>query len=126
MHRNRFQNSAPYLHRRRWSADDARAALTDLDASGLHLAVFAAGAGLDPQRLARWRRRLGTLATAPVFEEVALAPVPRSATRTVASVEQRERFEVVLASGRLVRVPVAFDAGALGRLLRVVDGEYGC
>jgi len=32
----------------------------------------------------------------------------------------RERFEVVLPSGRVVRVPESFDADALRRLLAVV------
>ena len=43
----------------------------------------------------------------------------------VAGVE-RERFEVVLPSGRIVRVPESFDAGALRRLLDEVDGVRAC
>jgi hypothetical protein len=43
----------------------------------------------------------------------------------VASVE-RERFEIVLPSGRVVRVPESFDAGTLRRLLDVVDEVRSC
>jgi hypothetical protein len=34
---------------------------------------------------------------------------------------QRERFEIVLRSGRVVRVPEPFDTNALLRLLAIVD-----
>jgi hypothetical protein len=51
---------------------------------------------------------------------------PLQAVEIGASVEQRERFEVALVSGRLVRVPPAFDPGALARLLAVVDGDGLC
>ena len=36
------------------------------------------------------------------------------------------RFEIVLASGRIVRVPESFDAGALRRLLAVVEEGRAC
>jgi hypothetical protein len=32
-------------------------------------------------------------------------------------------FEVVVGGGRVVRVPIEFDADALGRLLAVVEGR---
>ena len=38
----------------------------------------------------------------------------------------RERFEIVLPSGRVVRVPESFDASALRRLLVVVDEARAC
>jgi hypothetical protein len=114
-----------YLTCRRWTAEEAGQALVAWEDSGLELTAFATGAGLDPQRLIRWRRRLATMGS-PTFEEVlpcvALATVERDALRGVG----RERFEVVLPSGRVVRVPESFDAGALRRLLAVVDEARAC
>ena len=106
-------------------AMEAVQALIAWEDSGLELTAFATSAGLDPQRLTRWRRR--RMATgSPTFEEilpcVAMATLERDAVRDVA----RERFEVVLPSGRVVRVPESFEAGALRRLLAVVDEAVAC
>jgi transposase-like protein len=125
MQKPRAQSSSTSLSRRRWTAEDARQALAALARSGLGLSAFAIREGLDPQRLTRWRRQLASSAS-PRFEEV--MPVVTRATvngDAVAGVE-RERFEVVLPSGRIVRVPESFDAGALRRLLDVVDGVRAC
>ena len=58
-----------------------------------------------------------------VFEEVIPGEVIVADTAPPAP---RERFEVVLLSGRVVRVPESFDAGALRRLLAVVDEVRAC
>jgi transposase-like protein len=112
--------SSAYLSRRRWTPEEASQALAAWEESGLELTAFAIGEGLDPQRLTRWRRRLSASGS-PTFEEfipsVAMAPIEGNEV----PVEARERFEVVLVSGRVVRVPESFDAGALRRLLAVVD-----
>jgi transposase-like protein len=127
MQRSRSRGEAPYLHRRRWSDEDARAALADLEASGMGLTAFAIDVGLDAQRLTRWRRRLAAPEPTPVFEEVPFpAPAPAPAIEVMTGAEQRDSFEIVLVSGRVVRVPATFDASALGRLLAVVDGERSC
>src|ERR1700679_2108092 len=93
-----------YLTCRRWTVEEASQALVAWEDSGLELTALAIGAGLDPQRLTRWRRRLAATGL-PTFEEVlpgvALATVERDALCGVG----RERFEVVLPSGRVVRVP---------------------
>jgi hypothetical protein len=99
-------------------------ALADLEESGLDLDAFAVGAGLDPQRLRRWRRTLASPAETVVFEEVVPGRPPREVT--IRADIERSWFEVVLGSGRVVRVPEIFDPVALGRLLRVVDEEEGC
>src|SRR5262245_5869819 len=120
MQQGRSRRSSPYLACRRWTADDARAALADLEASGMHLRAFARDAGLDPQRLKRWKRSLARPTSEMVFEEVVRAPGPPP-TVEIAGGIARGWFELVLASGRVVRIPESFDAGALGRLLAVVD-----
>ncbi len=114
-----------YQKRRRWREPQARAALAALERSGLDLHAFAAREGLDPQRLTRWRRRLASPADTPTFEELvppATSPSPEGAAATSA----RERFEIVLPSGRVVRVPASFEAHALQRLLAVVDAGRSC
>ena len=126
MQKTRVQSSSTYLTRRRWTAEDAKEALADLERSGLPLGAFAVREGLDAQRLWRWRRRLASSAEPPLFEEVVqreTAPAPDGAKTPCA---ERERFEIVLGSGRVVRVPDAFDAGALRRLLSVVDEVRPC
>ncbi|WP_233561322.1 transposase [Sorangium cellulosum] len=121
MRKTRTPGSATYLTRRRWTEDDAREALAKLAQSGLSLSAFAVREGLDPQRLGRWRRRLGPAAMPP-FEEV-----PRDQVGAVLAGDGRtERFEVMLACGRVVRVPESFDASALRRLLEVVDEVGAC
>jgi transposase-like protein len=119
------RRSSTYLTRRRWTAEEARQALVAWEESGLGLTAFALGEGLDPQRLTRWRRRLAAT-DAPTFEEilpcVAMATIDGDAAPVVA----RERFEIVLPSGRVVRVPESFDAGVLRRLLSLLDEARAC
>jgi transposase-like protein len=126
MQKGRSRRSSSYLTRRRWTTDDARTALADLDASGLGLEAFALDAGLDPQRLRRWRRTLAALPSDVVFEEVATASAAPLRSVAVTAGSERGWFEVVLRSGRVVRVPESFDASALGRLLTVVEEGAAC
>jgi hypothetical protein len=125
MHKPRARRSSTYLTRRRWTAEEARQVLVTWEESGLELTAFAIGEGLDPQRLTRWRRRLA-VTHAPTFEEVApcvaMATLPGNASASSTG----ERFEIVLVSGRVVRVPESFDASALQRLLAVVDEGRAC
>jgi transposase-like protein len=121
----RDRRSSTYLTCRRWTAEEAQQALVAWEKSGIGLSAFAVDKGLDPQRLTRWRRRLVATGS-PTFEEilpcVAVAPLESDAAPGVT----REPFEVVLPSGRIVRVPESFDAGALRRLLAVVDEARAC
>jgi hypothetical protein len=90
------------------------------------IGVFAAREGLDPQRLARWRRRLAVAAEVPTFEEVtaSVTRVPLGGDAAVAV--EGAWFEIVFPSGRVVRVPASFETNALRRLLSVVDEVQGC
>ncbi len=125
MQKPRARRPLTYFTRRRWTEDEARQVLVAWEESGLELTAFAIGEGLDPQRLTRWRRRLAATSS-PTFEEIVphviTAPIESDATAGVA----RERFEIVLPSGRVVRVPESFDASALRRLLLVVEEVRGC
>jgi transposase-like protein len=124
MPKRRAQSQSTYLASRRWTAEEAGQALAAFEQSGMAIGAFAAREGLDPQRLARWRRRLVEEGEAPTFEEVTAgvtgAPLGRDADVPV------ERFEIVLPSGCVVRVPASFETNALRRLLSVVDEVRGC
>ena len=102
--------------RPRWSEDEAREVLTALARSGQSVGAFAADHELDPQRLYCWRRRLGACAEATAFEELVIGGGAADANR----------FEIVLRSGTVVRVPASFDAEALASLLTVVTQSAAC
>jgi Transposase len=107
--------------RPRWTERDARDVLAALHRSGKPVRVFAAEHGLDPQRLYLWRRRLGG-AEPTTFQEVVVRPVASmTSPETGAS-----WFEIMLASGDVVRVPPSFDSASLARLLEVVARVRAC
>jgi hypothetical protein len=103
------------FNRARWTEQDARAALAALERSGMPVSRFAAEQGLDPQRLYAWRRRLGG-AEPTTFRELIVRPSPDGSERE----SDRAPFEIVLATGAIVRVPPSFDTAALARLLDVL------
>ena len=127
MPKSNTQSSSTYLARRHWTPEDASRALAAMARSGLGLTAFAIREGLDPQRLTRWRRRLESSASAsPAFEEVVPSVVATAIDGNEAVRAQQERLEIVLRSGRVVRVPDSFDALSLRRLLDVVDEARAC
>jgi transposase-like protein len=107
--------------RLRWTEEDARNALKALHESGKSVSVFAAEHGIDPQRLYSWRRRLGG-AERTTFQELMIPPLARQSVTDAES----SPFEIVLASGVVIRVPPFFDAAALQRLLEVVRPADAC
>ena len=112
-------SSSSWRSRRRWTADQARAALAALERSGLSPAGFAAREGLQVHRLYRWSRQLKEAgAEAPAFVEVVAAVAPER--------PREGRFEVVLRSGQVVRVPETFDAGALRKLVVALEEGTQC
>jgi len=104
-----------YVTRRRWNAAAAREALAALKRSGLSTSTFAAREGIDEQRLCRWQRRLAGEVSGegmPEFVEIrARAP---------------ESVEIVLCSGRVLRVSEAIDPSALVRLVAALERTDPC
>jgi transposase-like protein len=98
-----------YATRRRWTVIEARAALAALAASGLSMAAFAAREGIDMERLRRWRRKLEKLPAAPAQKFVEI----RS--------HEPESIEIVLRSGRVLRVTESVDPMALVRLVDALE-----
>jgi transposase-like protein len=107
---------AAHRRRRRWRAADARAVLSELEGSGLSAAAFAVREGFNPQRLYRWRRRLGARSSraerAPAFVELR----PRGG----------EQVEIVLRSGRLLRVCDTIEPSVLERLVLALERSEPC
>ena len=102
--------------RRRWTTAEARAALSALEGSGLSVAAFAVRQGVRPERLYRWRRQLAagslTAERTPAFLELR----PRD----------REQVEVVLRSGRLLRVCETIEPSVLERFVLALERSEPC
>lgn len=107
--------AVPSPPRRRWKIADARAALAALSASGLSLDAFASREGLKVERLRRWRHRVGDHGRAE-----AVGPLP---TAEVIEIRARrpEPIEIVLASGRVLRVSETIDVSVLVRLVAALE-----
>jgi hypothetical protein len=91
--------------------------------SGLTAKEYAAQTGFNANTLTNWKWRLGgaiqeRVQRSPPVVEVKLAP-PAAAP----GLEQEQRFEVVLASGAMVRVPTRFDGGALRALVAALEAR---
>jgi transposase-like protein len=108
--------ASSYQTRRRWTNVDAVAALSALHDSGLSVAAFAAREGLEAQRLYRWRRQLGATdrrtQPPPAFVEIQ----PR----------QAEPVEVLLRSGRVLRVSESIGPATLERLVAALERAPAC
>lgn len=101
----------PFLLKRRWTTDEARAVLELLDASGKSVREFADAEGVGPQRLYRWRALIGRRST-PAFVEIRRPPSSVAVP-----------VEVVLRSGRFVRVPDGFSDETLRRVVAALEDE---
>lgn len=102
---------------RRWTAAIAREALDELERSGESVAAFASREGISDKRLYHWRSLLKDH-DRPLFIEVEPRAVGRPEDHGSGGL-----LEVVVRSGRLVRVPPDFDATALRRLVAALEDE---
>jgi transposase-like protein len=107
--------------RARWTEADARAALNALAASGLTVKEFATQAGLEKDRLYRWRHRLGVVGS--MYGKRRAPAQPRARSRTSSALIEIEpprhtgQIELVLRSGITLRVAETIDPGTLARLV---------
>lgn len=108
-----------YKTRRRWTEVEARAALDDLARSGLSEQAFTSREGLDLQRLQRWRRR---------FEAENDEWASEPARMTFVEVPRRESavLELVLRSGRVLRVRESIEPELLRRLALALEDDASC
>ena len=103
-----------YTMVRRWTDAEGGEALRELVRSGLSVRAFAAREGLDEHRIHRWRQRLGSDLDRAQSPAVSFVEVPRPGTALV---------EVVLRSGRVLRVAEAIESGTLRRFLDVLEHD---
>ena len=96
-----------------WSAEEARAALADQQASGLSVIQFAEREGLQAQRLYLWRRRLAHEG----FDEIAAPPFVEVRAPSSTS----HLIEVLLRSGVVLRVPADIEPETLARLVSAIE-----
>ena len=105
--------SPSYVSPRRWSVADARSVLEAQARSGLSIRRFAEREGLDEQRLQRWSRRLAEADASSANEVVPeFVEITSRGTGIV---------EVVLCSGRMIRVSEAIEPGRLRRLVDALE-----
>jgi transposase-like protein len=98
---------------RRWSAEDARAALERLRRSGLSTAAFAQREGLSAKRLYLWQQRLKQKQKATFIEVVAPAL-------------SEQRLEVALPCGIIVRLAEASHPEKVAELVAALERRRSC
>jgi hypothetical protein len=105
-----------YRTSRRWTIEEARSAIEAHKASGLSMRAFAQREGLDAQRLFRWGRRIAGESQATARFTFVEVERPRRA----------EMIEVVLPSGRVLRVSESVDPDAVARIANALDKGRPC
>jgi hypothetical protein len=90
--------------------------------SGLSIRTFAAREGLKAGSLSFWKWKLAQRRSSRPAQAAQVAPLRFvELTAKAAPPIAAARFEVVLTSGRTVRVPEGFDAGELARLVGALE-----
>ena len=108
---------------KQWSEEHAGQVLDEADRSGLSDPGFARGQGINPNRIAWWRRRLGRPRVEQgtggklTFVELTARPPGNTGGADPGLVTVR------LQNGRQVEVPLRVDLVALCRLLNAVEGR---
>jgi transposase len=124
--------------RRRWSEAEKQVIVAEAARPDANISAVARRHGIKPSLLFRWRR-MARKAPAPTPEmafipvTLALPPVPEAARSTADASPPSSseaiphyadsRIEIQLGNGRLVRVGAGVDAGALKRILDILDGR---
>jgi transposase len=112
--------------RRRWSAGEKRAIVEECSAGQASESAVARKHNIAPNLLFRWRKDFGAdrhkAHPSPTFVPVALpAPVARSGDG--ADEGRGGLIEIELLGGRRLRVDGGVDAGALRRVIEVLEGR---
>jgi transposase len=110
--------------RRRWSADEKRAIVEECSAGQASVSAVARKHNIAPNLLFRWRKDFGAdrheARQSPAFVPVAL-PAPMTASSGADN--RGGLIEIELLSGRRLRVDGGVDAGALRRVIEVLEGR---
>jgi transposase-like protein len=100
-------------------SDHYAALLSEQERSGQSVRAFALARGLSPLTLYGWRRKLGRTRRRGGAVNGGLVAVDVVEHQPVLA-ETSRGFEVLLANGSRVRVPLDFEAGRLAELLTVL------
>ena len=91
---------------------------------GLTVRAFAEREGLEPARLYSWRERLGVSSGHRLAASA--ASMPERAAFVEVRAQRPSRVELVLRAGHVLFVPDSFDAGALSRLVEILERATEC
>jgi hypothetical protein len=107
--------------RQRWGEVEARDELAKWEKSGLSLHAFAKQRGYVPERLRRWRRRLGSKVEGPAARLVPVE-IPETFPRAL---EQDGRIELVLTGGVRLLLESRTDPQRVAQLVAALEA-LGC
>jgi transposase-like protein len=110
---------------KRQTRDEWRKRVDRWKASGLTAAEFAAETGINAGTLQFWRYKLSKAAREATAKKDRRPDVGLAASlielRPPVPAVGDARFEIELANGRRIRVPVVFDGGALRTLISALE-----
>lgn len=118
-----------YVRRRRWSAEEKRAVVTEALSSGNVMAT-AKRHGIQAQQIYRWRERLDERPSPAAFLPVSIgqdsvppdpAPVLDQGHRPAALLDHSPRVEIVLSCGRRIIAEGGVDVDAMLKLARGLE-----
>lgn len=104
----------------RTSKDEWALRVQRWERSGLSASAFAMREAVSPKALAWWRWKLEQDAKTTVDEA---GPAPAFVRLDAPWIPGADLIEIALDNGRVVRVPAAFDDGALARVLAVAEAR---
>jgi len=118
--------------RRRWSKEQKRAIVAEIDVDGARLSEVARRHGIHASLLFRWRKELGSVFAAPSIgaEPTAAPATPRflpvmlpapAAQAPMKVAAQSGAIEIVLKGARTVRVGADVDTTALVRIIAALE-----
>ena len=110
--------------RRRWSEDEKLSILAAVGLNGATVTDVALRHDVTRSQIYGWRRdlkRKGLLTAEAPVRFVALPPAPPSPALSDEGDGAEATVEIVLRSGRRLRVPADLEEGALLRLIRVTE-----
>jgi len=116
--------------RRKWSRDEKRAIIAELDAPGASVSEVSRRHGIHTSLLFRWRRELASpRASAAVVQSRPAAFLPMTVSAPMppqlpkASPPAPARIEIQLTNGRVVRVDASVDADALVSIIAALEAK---